>query len=118
MNFESFLTSESPKIERQQVLEALLAHGKSQAGLEMLSAWISQEQERVRTIENKTEEVYAAIAFDIQKIELYIETGFYEEALLELEGDEYQSGLIEVQNFPDLHEKVKALIEKIKSRIV
>lgn len=111
-NFEN---SEKTPIERKEVFQRLKEYGLEDAQtVELLTNWVSQEKEKVRTIVDLREQMRADFAFEIEKIELYIQSGLIPQAKEELLGSDGVEGMIDVAINDFEREQVQRLLEEIE----
>ena len=115
--------NENAPVTKEQVLDvyAKTLDGKEDGpARDLLVKWIEQNYAQIETIEDRMEQAEALIAFEVDKAELYFETGFPEVALEELEGDGMQEGLLEMAQHrgqDELEERIMLLIEKINEHM-
>ncbi|MDB5255129.1 MAG: hypothetical protein JWL92_505 [Candidatus Nomurabacteria bacterium] len=110
-------SQENLPVTKEQVLNAFASHDKEhEPSKELLIKWIDQRYAEIREITDLQEQSIVQMEFEIEKAELYFDTGFWEIALEELEGDGVQQGIIDATYLSDeLAEKAYLLIEKIKA---
>lgn len=109
---------EKMKIEKQEVLNRLKDYGLEDAStVELLSTWIDQEKEKIRTIIDLREQMRADFAFEIEKIELYIQSGLIAQAKEELLGGDGVEGMIDVAINDFEREQVQRLLEEIEKSL-
>jgi hypothetical protein len=112
-----FGNSEKAPVDKQEVINRLKDYGKEDpVTMELLGSWIKQHKEQIRTIPDLREQMRADFAFEIEKIKLYIETGFLDEALEELTGSEGIEGMLDVASTDEEYQQVIDLLDEIESK--
>lgn len=119
-DLKGFESQEQPQVTKKQVIDSFSAHGKDHApSMALLVQWIDQQSAVVRSIKEQGVYNRANIKFELEKAELYFNTGFWDEALGELEGDDGVNGIRDmayIAKEKDLYDQTVALIEKIKAQ--
>jgi hypothetical protein len=111
-------SQENLPVTKEQVLYAFWADVENrEKAMELLNKWIDETRVSIETIADATERNRATLSFELDKAEVYIDSGFAEVALEELEGDGNQESIEYLawhRGETELHARAMALIEKIK----
>ncbi len=97
--------------QRADVVAVLREKGREDMSL--LSAWIDENKQQIRTITDWKEQRRADFAFEIEKIKVYVEAGFLDEARDELAGSQGVEGMIDVALSDQEIKQVNDLLDEI-----
>jgi hypothetical protein len=102
---------ESMLIKREDVVKSIDSLQSDEPSKELLIKWIDQNQEEIRNIEDKKEELRATIVFEIDLARLYMESHNPEHAWNSLTG--LDSDVDDVQNYSAYGEGIRTMAQSL-----
>lgn len=102
---------ENVTVSREEVIQSLIPSTEGEFSREKLIQWMDQNQEQIRTIEDKREEIRANAVFEIDLAKLYMEAGYPEQAWNSLTG--LDTDIDDVHNYSAYGEGVRTMADSL-----